>query len=141
VATAALAVIAVVIRQAAPVLDSILLALLLAVAVLPTFDALRRRGISRGVAAALTTLMLALVLVVLLGSLGVAASRLVQVLPGYQDKAEALQQGLKNWMIARGIDPERVFSLDLVNPGRLLSLAGGFLSQTGQVLSQTCCCC
>jgi predicted PurR-regulated permease PerM len=137
IATAALAVIAVVIRETAPVLDSILLALLLAVAVVPTFDVLRRRGISKGVAAALTTLMLALVLVVLLGSLGVAATRLIQVLPGYQDKAEALEQTLKNWMIARGIDPERVFSLDLVNPARLLSLAGGFLSQTGQLLSQT----
>jgi predicted PurR-regulated permease PerM len=73
----------------------------------------------------------------LLGFLGVAGSRLVQVLPGYQDKAEALRGGLENWMIARGIEPERVFSLDLVDPGRLLRLAAGFLSQVGKVLSQT----
>jgi AI-2 transport protein TqsA len=137
IATAALAVIAVVIREAAPVLNSILLALLLGVAVVPAFDFLRGRGISKGVAAALTTVMLALIMLLLLGSLGVAATRLIQVLPGYQDKAEALEQALKSWMIGRGIDPERVFSLDLVNPARLLSFAGGFLSQTGQVLSQT----
>ena len=137
IGTAAFVIIAAGIRTAAPVLNSILLAALLAVAVLPTFDGLRRRGVSKGLAVALTTLLLAAVVVALLGFLGVAGSRLVGVLPRYQDKAEALQQGLKSWMIARGIEPERVLSLDLVDPGRLLGLAAGFLSQVGKVLSQT----
>jgi AI-2 transport protein TqsA len=125
------------IRAAAGLLDSLLLAALLAVAVEPAFDALRRRGVSTGLAVALTTLLLVAVLVALLGFLGVAGSRLVHVLPDYQDKAEALREGLVRWMTARGIEPERVFSLDIVNPGRLLGLAAGFLSQVGRVLSQT----
>ena len=137
VATAAFVIIAAGIRTAAPVLNSILLAALLAVAVLPTFDGLRRRGVSKGVAVALTTLLLVAVVLALIGFLGVAGTRLVQTLPRYQDKAEAMQQGLKNWMIGRGIEPERVLSLDLVNPGRLLGLAAGFLSQVGKVLGQT----
>jgi predicted PurR-regulated permease PerM len=137
IATAAFVIIAAGIQQAAPVLNSILLAALLAVAVLPTFDGLRRRKVSKGLAVALTTLLLVVVVGALLGFLGVAGSRLVQTLPRYQDKAEALQEGLKSWMIARGIEPERVLSLDLVNPGRLLGLAAGFLSQVGKVLSQT----
>ncbi|HZA98328.1 MAG TPA: AI-2E family transporter, partial [Gemmatimonadales bacterium] len=98
---------------------------------------LRRRGLSKGMAAALTTLLLTAVVAALLGFLGVAATRLVRVLPDYQDKAQALQQGLKSWMIGRGIEPERVLSLDLVDPGRLLGLAAGFLSQGAKVLSQT----
>jgi predicted PurR-regulated permease PerM len=77
------------------------------------------------------------VVLALIGFLGVAGTRLIQTLPRYQDKAEALQQGLKSWMIARGIEPERVLSLDVVNPGRMLGLAAGFLSQVGKVLSQT----
>jgi AI-2 transport protein TqsA len=137
IGTAAFVIIAAGIRQAAPLLDSILLAILLAVAVEPAFDDLRRRGVSKGLAVVLTTLLLAGVVMALLGFLGVAGSRLVQVLPGYQDKAEALREGLEHWMIARGIEPERVFSLDLVDPGRLLRLAAGFLSQVGKVLSQT----
>ena len=137
IVTAALVVIGAGIRQAAPVLNSILLSLLLVVAVVPAFDYLRRRGVSKGLAAALTTLLLAVVVAALLGLLGVAGSRLVRVLPSYQDKAEALQEGLKGWMIARGIEPERVLSLDLVDPGRLLRLAAGFLSQVAKVLSQT----
>jgi AI-2 transport protein TqsA len=103
--TAALVIIAAGIREAAPVLDSILLAALLAMAVVPAFDDLRRRGVSKGLAATLTTLLLAVVVVGLIGFLGVAATRLVQALPGYQDRAEALRQGLEGWMIARGIEP------------------------------------
>ena len=137
IGTAAFVIIAAGIRAAAGLLDSLLLAALLAAAVEPAFDALRRRGVSAGLAVALTTLLLVAVVVALLGFLGVAGSRLVQVLPGYQDKAEALRQGLESWMIARGIEPERVLSLDLVDPGRLLRLAAGFLSQIGKVLSQT----
>jgi AI-2 transport protein TqsA len=135
--TAALVIIAAGIRVAAPLLNSILLSLLLVVAIVPAFDYLRRRGVSKGLAAALTTLLLAVVVMALLGFLGVAGSRLVRVLPTYQDRAEALQQGLSSWLIARGIEPERVVSLDLVNPGRLLRLAAGFLSQVAKLLSQT----
>ncbi len=137
IGTAALVIVAAGVHEAAPVLNSILLSLLLAIAVIPAFDSLRRRGVSKGVAAALTTLLLTAVVAALLGFLGVAATRLVRVLPDYQDKAQALQQGLRSWLIGRGIEPERVLSLDLVDPGRLLGLAAGFLSQGAKVLSQT----
>src|SRR5688572_28194975 len=77
---AAFVIIAAGIREAAQVLNSILLAMLLTVTVVPAFDALRRRGASKGVAVALTTLLLALVLIVLLGILGLSGTRLIQVL-------------------------------------------------------------
>jgi AI-2 transport protein TqsA len=137
IGTAAFVIIAAGVREAAPLLNSILLAVLLVVAVVPAFEALRRRGVSKGLAAALTTLLLAIVVLALLGFIGVAGTRLVQVLPTYQDRAEVLRQGLQNWMIARGIEPERVLSLELVDPRRVLSLASGFLSQVGKLLSQT----
>jgi AI-2 transport protein TqsA len=137
IAGAAFVIIAAGIREAAPVLNGILLALLLTVAVVPAFDRLRRRGVSRGIAATLTTLLLAVIMLALLGFLGVAATRLVQVLPDYQGKAESLRQAVQSWLVTRGIEPERVLSLDLVNPGRLLGLAAGFLSQVGKVLGQT----
>jgi AI-2 transport protein TqsA len=137
IGTAAVVIIAAGIRYAASLLDSILLAMLLAMAVVPAFDTLRRRGVSKALAVVLTTLLLAGVVVALLGLLGVAGSQLVRVLPRYEDKAEALRQGLEQWVSARGIDPERVMSLDLVDPGRLLHLVAGFLTQVGQVLGQT----
>jgi predicted PurR-regulated permease PerM len=118
------------------VLNSILLAMLLTVTVVPAFDALRRRGVAKGLAVVLTSLLLAGVLVVLLGVLGLSGTRLIQVLPDYQERAQALQRGLADILVSRGIHPERVFSLELVDPNRLLGLAAGFLSGLGKVLSQ-----
>jgi len=136
IGTAAFVIIAAGIREAAQVLNSILLAMLLTVTVVPAFDALRRRGVSKGLAVALPPLLLAGVLVALLGILGLSGTRLIQVLPHYQERAQALQKDLAGLLVSRGIEPERVFSLELVDPNRLLGLAAGFLSGLGQVLSQ-----
>jgi predicted PurR-regulated permease PerM len=134
---AAFVIIAAGIQYAASVLNSILLAMLLAVAAVPAFDNLRGRGVSKSVATALTILLLAGLVVAMLAFVGVAGSQLVRVLPAYQDKAEALWEGLKSWMIARGLEPNKVLSLDLVSPGRLLGFAAAFLTAIGTVLSQT----
>lgn len=135
-ATAALVIIAAGIREAAPVLNSILLAMLLTVSVVPAFDALRRRGVSSGLAVVLTSLLLVVALLGLLGILGLSGTRLIQVLPDYEERAQSLRQSLEGLLTARGIEPERVLSLDLVDPNRVLGLAAGFLSGLGQVLSQ-----
>lgn len=136
IGVAAFVIIAAGIREAAELLNSILLAMLLAVAVLPAFEAMRRRGVPKGLAVALTSLLLGGVVLALLGILGLSGTRLVQVLPEYQNRAESLLGGLERWMKARGIQPDQVLSLELVNPGRLLGLAAGFLSGLGKVLSQ-----
>jgi AI-2 transport protein TqsA len=136
IGTAAFVIVAAGIREAAQVLNSIFLAMLLTVTVLPAFDDLRRRGMAKGLAVVLTSLLLAVVLVVLLGILGFSGTRLIQVLPHYQERAESLRQGLESLLVARGIEPDRVLSLDLVDPNRVLGLAAGFLTGLGQVLSQ-----
>jgi AI-2 transport protein TqsA len=136
IGTAAFVIIAAGIREAAEVLNSILLAMLLTVTVVPAFDALRRRGVAKGLAVVLTSLLLVGVLLALLGILGLSVTRLIRVLPEYQDRAVALEQSLEQLLVSRGIDPERIITPDLVNPNRLLGLAAGFLSGLGQVLSQ-----
>src|SRR5918996_526325 len=87
IGTAAFVLIAAGIREAAELLNSILLAMLLTVTVVPAFDALRRRGMPKGLAVVLTSLLLTGVLVVLLGVLGLSGTRLIQVLPEYQERA------------------------------------------------------
>jgi AI-2 transport protein TqsA len=136
VGLAALVVIAAGIRSAGSILDSLLLALLLTVVVLPAFDALRKRGLSKGIAITATTLLLLGIAIALLGFLGVTGTELVQVLPSYQEKLEAYRANLENMLLARGIQPDKILSLDLINPSRLLGFAANILSSVGQVLSQ-----
>ena len=133
---AAFVIIAAGIRESAEVLNSILLAMLLTVTVVPAFDALRRRGVPKGLAVVLTSLLLAGLLVLLLGTLGLSGTRLIKVLPEYQERAQTLRHDVERLLLARGIQPERILSLDVVDPNRLLGLAAGFLSGLGQVLSQ-----
>jgi AI-2 transport protein TqsA len=134
--TAAFVIIAAGIRVAAEVLNSILLAMLLTVTVVPAFDALRRRGVPKGLAVVLTSFLLAGVLVVLLGVLGLSGTRLIAVLPHYQERALSLRREFEGVLQAWGIEPERILTFELVDPSRLLGLAAGFLSGLGQVLSQ-----
>ena len=136
VATAAFVVVAAGIREAAEVLNSILLAVLLTFTVVPAFDALRRRGVPKGLAVVLTSLFLAVVLLVLLAALGLSGSRLIGVLPHYQDRALTLRHDLEGMLRGWGIESERILSIQLADPNRLLGLAAGFLSGLGQVLSQ-----
>lgn len=137
VGTAALVVIAAGIKSAGAVLDSLLLAGLLTLVVLPVFDQFRRRGFSTGLAITFTTLLLLGIAVALLGFLGVTGTQLVRVLPGYQEKLEAFRRSLEATLLARGIEPDKVLSLDLINPSRILGLAANFLSGVGAVLSQS----
>jgi predicted PurR-regulated permease PerM len=136
IGTAAFVIIAAGIRESAEVLNSILLAMLLTVTVVPAFDALRRRGVPKGLAVVLTSLLLAGGLVLLLGVLGFSGTRLIQVLPHYETRALSLRKELETLLQAWGIQPERILSLDLVDPNRVLGLAAGFLSGLGQVLGQ-----
>ena len=62
--TAAFVIVAAGVRVAAELLNSILLAMLLTVTVVPAFDALRRRGVPKGLAVVLTSLLLAGVLLI-----------------------------------------------------------------------------
>src|SRR5919106_3810801 len=101
IGTAAFVIVAAGIREAAELLNSILLAMLLTVTVVPAFEALRRRGVSSGLAVVLTSLLLAGVLVVLLGVLGLSGTRLLQVLPQYQDRAQSRRRDLESLMVAR----------------------------------------
>ncbi|MEO6057444.1 MAG: AI-2E family transporter [Gemmatimonadales bacterium] len=135
-ATAALVIIAAGIREAAEVLNSILLAMLLTVTVVPAFERLRRRGVGTGLAVVLTSLLLVVVLLALLATLGLSGTRLVQVLPHYQDRAQAMQRGIEQLLLSRGIEPARVLSLDVLQPKSLFGLAAGVLSGLGRVLSQ-----
>jgi predicted PurR-regulated permease PerM len=136
IGTAAFVIIAAGIRVAAELLNSILLAMLLTVTVVPTFDALRRRGVPKGLAVVFTSLLLAGLLVALVGALGVSGTRLIQVLPDYEERALSLRKEVEGLMLAWGIEPERIFTFELVDPNRLLGLAAGFLSGLGRVLSQ-----
>ena len=124
------------IKAAAGILDSLLLAAMLTVAVIPVFERAKRRGGSTGIAIAATTLTLLVVVAAMIGFLGITATRLVQTVPAYEARVQEWWQAIQGQLDARGIDHSRIFSPDMIDPGRMFGLAAGFLSTVGQVFSQ-----
>lgn len=135
--TAYLVIIGIGIKAAAGILDSLLLAAMLTVAVSPVYELVRRRGHSGGLAVTITLIVLLVVVAALIGFLGMTATRLVQTVPAYEAKVQEWWLELATRLDARGIDHDRIFSPDLIDPGKLFGIAAGFLSKVGQVFSQS----
>jgi len=135
-AGACLVIIGAGVKAAAGILNSLLLAALLTIAILPVFETLRRRGYSDSLAIAIPTATLLLAVLGLIGFLGLSATQLVKVLPSYQSKVDGLMQSAQGLLAERGIDSGKILSTQVLDPGRMLSLAASFLEGLGQVLGQ-----
>jgi predicted PurR-regulated permease PerM len=124
------------VKAAAGLLNSLLLAGLLTIAILPVFEILRRRGYSDSLAIAIPTATLLLAVLGLIGFVGLSATQLVRVLPSYQSKVDGLMQSAQGLLAERGIDSGKILSTQVLDPGRMLTLAAGFLEAIGQALGQ-----
>jgi predicted PurR-regulated permease PerM len=135
IAGACLVIIAAGVRTAQGPLHSLLFALLITTAVWPVFGGLRRRGLSTGLAVAVTALIMVGSILLLLGFLGLAVTNLVKVVPAYEGKVHELWLSVAAQLEARGIDPTRIASADILQPGKLLGFVAGVLSSVGGALS------
>jgi predicted PurR-regulated permease PerM len=135
VAGASLVIIAAGIREANGPLNSLLFAGLITVAVWPVFGGLRRRGVSPGLSVAVTALLMVGTILAILAFLGVAATNLVKVIPGYEAKVQELWLSVAARLQGQGIDPARIASAELLQPGKVLGFVATILSSIGGVLS------
>jgi predicted PurR-regulated permease PerM len=135
VAAACLVILAAGIQSAHGPLNSLLFAMLVTIGVLPVFGGLRRRGVSPGIAVGLTALLMVGTILAILAFLGLAATNLVKVVPTYEDKVQGLWLSLSAQLEARGVDPQRIASAEILQPGKVLGFVAGILSSVGSALS------
>ena len=135
VSAAALVVIVQGLQAAAGVLDPLLMAAVVVACAAPLQQRLRRRGLGRGAAQAVTALTVVLGLVAFAVLIGYAAKALVETVPRYQDRLAALVASGATWLDARGIDASQSRLMALVNPGRLIGLASGLLQGVASAVS------
>ncbi len=122
-AVAALLVVLFAARIASPVIGPLLLAGVLAIAFDPMTTALTRRGVPRwGAALATTTAILAVVIGISFIVIQ-AASELVDHLPTYGPRVTALQDGMREWLVAQGFERTATSMADVDAAGRLKGLA------------------
>ncbi len=114
-------------KAAAPVLNIILLALLLAQSVIPFTAWLIRKGAKPALSVLLTVMVVLIGGFAILSLLGVSISDLIRKLPFYQERLAGLRDSLQAFLAARGIDAATLVPLDAIPPKRIIELAAGIL--------------
>ena len=111
----------------APVLNIFLVALLLAVSILPVLSWQIKRGWPRKLALSLTILFVVVIGASLTSILALAVNNMVGKVPFYKERiSELYQSGLK-YISAKGFNIADMQSLELFSPDRLFSVGTTFL--------------
>jgi len=124
-------------REAAGVLDPLLMAAVVVACAVPLQDRLRQRGVPKGLALTLTALTVVGGTLAFGGIIGYAARALVQTVPQYQDRLSDLLRNGTAWLDARGIDASSSQLASLISPARLISLSTNLLSRVASAFSLT----
>ena len=137
VATACVVVIVAGMKAAAPLLSNIFLAWLLAYSISPLPHWLMRKRIPAALAVLLTLLIVVVGGLAIASLFGLSVSGLIQKLPTYQARLTEVFESLKNFPLIGNIDFEKIKSLDIISPARLVGYAGAVLGGIGGILGNT----
>lgn len=111
----------------APVLNLFLVALLLAVSILPLLTVMLKRGWSKAIALSLTILFVVVIWASMTAILGLAINNIAGKVPFYKERiTESYQSGLM-FIESKGINIADIESLELFSPDKLLSIGSTFL--------------
>ncbi len=130
VATACIVVIVAGMKAAAPLLSNIFLAWLLAYSISPLPHWLMRKRVPAALAVLLTLLIVVVGGIAIASLFGLSVSGLIQKLP-------EVFESLKNFPLIGSIDVEKIKSLDIISPARLVGYAGAVLGGIGGILGNT----
>jgi len=137
VATASIVVIIAGMKAAAPLLNNIFLAWLLAYSISPLPHWLMRKRVPTGLAVLLTLLIVVVGGLAIASLFGLSVSGLIQKLPTYQARLTEVLGSLHNLPFIKELDLDKVKSLEMFSPARLVRYAGAVLGGIGGILGNT----
>ncbi len=125
------------IRAASPILGPLVLAFVLAQAVVPFPKWLMRRfNISKSKAIALTAVAGFIFVLTILGSVDVAAVRISEKLPVYEQRLSSLYQQVLGFMSAHGIAAPSLSVKSALTPERFREVVRVLLPEAGEIISK-----
>ncbi|MDX8392956.1 MAG: AI-2E family transporter [Mariprofundales bacterium] len=139
-ACAALVIVIAGIKAAAVVIIPLLLSIFLAIISLPILASLQKHGISTAIAVLSIVSLLFFVGLLLTLLITSSIDAFMQALPEYQQRLRLLAASILAWIEGFGflnLNLPREQLLGLIDPGKVMQLAGGILSGVGNVLTNT----
>lgn len=133
-ATASIVIIVAGMKVAAPLLNNIFLAWLLAYSISPLPHWLMRKRVPTALAVLLTLLIVIVGGLAIASLFGLSVSGLAQKLPLYQTRLNEVLGALNNIPFIKDFDFEKIKSLEVFSPARLVGYVGQLLSGIGGVL-------
>jgi len=132
---AAVAIVLIFLRLAAPILSPLLLAIFIAIVATPPLRWLRRKGLPKWLALAVIVLVLldvgSIFALVTTGAL----EGLRESLPGYQQRFILLAQQLEQWLESVGVEGSHDALANVFNPTNAMSVVRTSLSSVGATLA------
>jgi predicted PurR-regulated permease PerM len=113
---------------AAPLVNLILMAFLLAMSLTPLMELAIKKGVRPALAVTLTVLVVVVGGLLLSLIVGSSISRMIEVLPTYQPRLAEIRESVVAFMAGWGIDASRLIAGAHLEPERIIEIAGVFLS-------------
>ena len=134
VAGACVVVIVAGLKAAAPILNIIFIAWLLAYTLTPLPNWLMRKRVPPWLAVVISLLVVVVGGLSVASLLGVSIAGLSQKLPTYQARLTSLQETVTTLLASRGLAISEIRTLEILSPNRLVGLAGTVLGGIGNAL-------
>jgi predicted PurR-regulated permease PerM len=115
-------------KLAAPVVNVILLALLLAMSMMPIILWLMKRGVPKPVSLLITIFLLIFVTVLIASILSAAAIGIAAKIPLYEQQLHTLKTDVIQFLLKFGIDVSDILSNQLYNPENIMVIVADFIS-------------
>ena len=124
-------------REAASVLNPMLMAAVVVCCAVPLQETFRARGLGQGLALTLTALTVVGGTLAFGGLIGYAGTALVQTVPQYQDRLSELLASGMAFLDSKGIHASTSKLAELISPARLIGLSTALLGSIAGALSVT----
>jgi AI-2 transport protein TqsA len=124
-------------KAIAPLLNTVLLAWLIAYSITPLPNWLMRKRVPSALAVLITLLLVVIGGLTVASLLGISIAGLIQKLPTYQADLTSMRDNVIGFLSSRGLDLSKIKSLDIFSPTRLIQLTSSVLGGLGQLLGNT----
>ena len=123
-----LVIIAAGMKLAAPILNNILLAVLLATSVMPIILWMMKKGLPKALSLSITIISLVLITLFIASIVSVAVVGVADKIPHYQEQLVSLKDGTVALLSRMGIDLSEMMSMQELKPDKIMELASGFIA-------------